>query len=109
MKENKRFLILGLCALVLLSVVCATSVFASDEATIIGRVYVEAWDENDNDNVTVVTIVTDTEVEYVIVDNAVGKELFKLDFKVVKASGVVGEDGKGHKTFTVTKYEIMPE
>ena len=106
MKRNKRFLVLGLCALVLLSVVCATNVFAADEVTITGTVYAVTWD--DNDNVTGATIVGMGE-EYAITANAVGQELFKLDNKVVKASGVVGEDSEGNKTFTVTNYEILPE
>ena len=107
MKGSKRFLVFGLFALVLVSVACPTNVVAADETTIIGTVYGEAWDENDD--VTAATIVTAEGAEYVIVDSAVGKELFKLDNKVVKASGVIGEPIKGDKTFTVTNYEVMPE
>ena len=107
MKGSKKFLVLGLSALVLVSVACATNAVAADETTIIGTVYGEAWDENDD--VAAATIVTATGAEYVIVDNAVGKELFKLDNKVVKACGVIGIPIKGDKTFTVTNYEVMPE
>ena len=107
MKESTRFLALALSALVFISVACATNIVAADGTTIIGTVYGEAWDENDD--VTAATIVTATGKEYVIVDNAVGKELFRLDNKVVKASGVIGEPIKGDKTFTVTNYEVMPE
>ena len=106
MKPNARSLILGLFALMLLSVVYATTVFAADEVAITGEVFVNAWD--DNHNVTAASILT-SGAEYIIVDNAVGKELFKLDLKVVKASGVVGEDSEGNKTIAVTKYEVMPE
>ena len=106
MKRKERFLILGLCALISFSVLCATTAFATDEVTITGRVYAVAWD--DNDNVTAAVINTGSE-EYDVVNNATGKELFKLDFKVVKATGVLGEDSEGNKIFTVTKYEIMPE
>jgi hypothetical protein len=106
MKRNKRFLISGLCALILLSVVCATNVFAADEVTITGTVYATAHD--DNDNVTA-AVIAGSDEEYVIVANAAGKELFKLDLEVVKASGTIGEDGEGNKTITVTKYEVMPE
>lgn len=107
MKPNARSLILGLFALVLLSVVCATNVFAGDEVTITGTVYAAAWDENEN--VTAATIVAWTGEEYAIVNNAIGQQLFKLNAEDVKATGVVGEDSEGNKTVTVTKYEVMPE
>ncbi|MBN1843277.1 MAG: hypothetical protein JW883_13480 [Deltaproteobacteria bacterium] len=106
MKRNKRSLISGLCALVLLCVVCATNVCAADQVTITGTVYAVAWD--DMDNVTAV-IIADMVEEYVVVNNAAGQELFKLDNKIVKASGVIGEDSKGNKTLAVTNYEVMPE
>jgi hypothetical protein len=54
-------------------------------------------------------IIVDSDEEYVVVNNAAGKELFNLCLKVVKASGVVGEDSEGNKTLTVTNYELMPE
>lgn len=106
MKRNKGFLISGLCALILLSVVFAINVFAADEVTITGTVYAAAWD--DNDNVTAV-VIGDMGKEYVIVANAAGKELFQLDFKVVRATGIIGEDSEGNTTLTVTSYEVMPK
>lgn len=107
MKRNKRFWFLALCTLVLVSVVCATNLSAADEVTIIGTVYAEAWDKNDN--VTAAVIAGSGEEEYVIIANAVGKELFKIGYKVVKATGVLGKNSEGHKTITVTRYEVMPE
>mgnify|MGYP000313912138 CR=1 FL=1 len=107
MNLNKRFLVLAFCSLALLSIVCLANVFAADEVTITGTVYAVAWD--DDDNVTAATITAGTGEEYVVVANAAGKELFKLDLEVVTASGTIGEDGEGNKTITVTKYEIMPE
>jgi hypothetical protein len=110
MKRNKRLLVLGLCAVMTFSLVCATNLFAEDvedEGTIIGTVYAVAWD--DDDNVTAATIMSSSGEEYAIVDNAIGRNLFSLDNKVVKASGVVSEDSEGNKRFTVTNYEIMPE
>lgn len=106
MKRNKGSLISGLCALILFSVVFATNVFAADEVTVTGTVYATAWD--DNDNVTA-AVIAGVGGEYIIVNNAAGKELFKLDFKAVKASGVIGEDSEGNKTLTVTSYEVVPE
>ena len=91
MKRNKGSLISGLCALILFSVVFATNVFAADEVTVTGTVYATAWD--DNDNVTA-AVIADMGQEYAIVTNAAGKKLFKLDFKVVKATGIIGEDSE---------------
>ena len=108
MRANKRFFVLGLCALMVLSVGYATNVFAADEVTIIGTVFAEAWDENDNVIAAVIAGSGEKYVEYVIVANAAGKELFKLSYKDVKASGVIGKDSEGKKTITVTKYEVMP-
>lgn len=106
MKRNKRALVLGYCALILLSVACATNLFAADEVTITGTVYGTIWDDNDN---VAAAVIFGSGEEYIIVDNAVGKELFKLELKVVKVSGVIGENSDGNKTFTVTTYEVMPE
>jgi len=106
MKRNKGSLISGLCALILFSVVFATNVFAADEVTVTGTVYATAWDNNDN---VIAAVIGDMGEEYVIVANAAGKELFKLDFKVVKVSGVIGEDSEGNKTLTVTSYKVMPK
>lgn len=107
MKQNKRFLVLVLSALALFIVMCSTNVFAADEVTVTGTVYSTASDENDN--VIAAVIAGSMDGEYVIVDNTVGKELFKLEFMVVKASGVVGEDSEKNKTLTVTSYEVISE
>lgn len=106
MKLNKGFLISGLCALMVLSIVYATNVLAADEAMVTGTVYATAWD--DNDNVTAAVIAGLGE-EYVIVQNVAGKELLKLNYRDVKASGVIGQDSEGNKTLTVNSYEVMPE
>ena len=106
MKQSKRFLILGLCALILVSVVCATNVFAADEVTVTGTVYPTALDDNDN---VIAAVIASMGEDYVIVANAVGKKLFELEYEVVKTSGVIGEDSEGNKTLTVTKYEVMAE
>ena len=106
MRANKRFFVLGLCALMLLSGVSAANLFAADETAIIGTVYADDWDEDNN---VIAAFIVSLGEEYVIVKNAIGKELFKLDNKVVKAFGVIGEGSEGTKTITVTKYEVMPE
>jgi hypothetical protein len=106
MKRNKRFFVLGLCALMLLSAVSAANVFAADEVTVTGTVYATAWD--DDDNVTA-AVIADSDEEFVIIANAAGRELFKLNYNNVKVSGVIGQDNEGNKTFTVSRYEVMPE
>ena len=107
MKQNKRFLVLALSALALFILMCSTNVFAADEVTVTGTVYPTALDENDN----VIAAVMDTSIgeSYVIVANAAGKKLFELEYKAVKASGVIGEDSEGNKTLTVTSYEVISE
>ena len=106
MRQKERLLILGLCALISFSVVCATNAYATDEVTVTGTVYATAWD--DNDNVTA-AVISGLDEELVIVANAAGKELFKLNYKDVKASGVISQDSEGNKTLTVSSYEVMPE
>jgi len=76
------------------------------EATVTGTVYATAWD--DNDNVTAAVIAGLAE-EFVIVANAAGKEMFQLNYRDVKAIGVIGQDSEGNKTLTVSSYEVMPE
>ena len=106
MKRNKKSLISGLCALVLLCVVCATNVFAADEVTVTGTVYATAWDDNGD---VIAAVLACSGEEFIIVDNASGKELFKLNYEDVRASGVIGQDSEGNRTLTVSSYEVLPE
>ena len=106
MRAKTRFVVLGLCGLIVLSVVYTTNVLSADEATVIGTVYATAWDDNDN---VVAAVIAGSDQDYSIVANAAGKELFKLEYQVVKASGVIGEDSEGRDTVSVTRYEVMPE
>lgn len=106
MKQNKKSLALGLCALVLLSLVIATNVFAVDEVTITGTVYPIAWDDNDN---VIAAVISGPDEDYAIVDNAIGRKLSQQTSRDVKATGIVGKDSEGNKNITVVKYEIMME
>jgi hypothetical protein len=106
MKRNKRSLISGLCALVLLCVVCATNVFAADEVTVTGTVYATAWDDNGK---VIAAVIACLGEEFIIVDNAPGKELFNLNYRDVMASGVIGQDNEGNRALTVSSYEVLPE
>ena len=105
MKRNKKFF-WGLCALMLLYAVSAANVFAADEVTVTGTVYATAWD--DNDNVTA-AVIAGLDEEFVIVANAAGKEMFQLNYRDVKATGVIGQDSEGNKTLSVSNYEVIQE
>jgi len=106
MKGIRRYLVLVLCTLTFASLLCAASVLAaeSDEVTMIGSVYAVDWDDRGN---PIAAKMSGTGEEYQIVDNAVGKQLIKLDGMTVKATGVVAEDSKGNKSLTVTSYEVV--
>ena len=106
MKRNKRFFVVGFCTLILIFALSAANLCAADEVTLTGTVYATAW--NDDDNVTAAIIASSGE-EYVIVANAAGKELFKLNYMDVMAKGVIGQDSEGNKTLTVNSFEVMPE
>lgn len=104
MKRMKTYLMASCGMLMLLFF--AANTFAG-EATIIGTIYATDWD--DSDNVTAVSITTKEGEEYAIVNNAVGKKLFKLDLKKVTVTGVLGKDGDGNKTITVSKFKVITE
>ena len=106
MKQNKKFLVLVLSALALFIVMCSTNVFAADEVTVTGTVYSTTWDDDGN---VIAVVVASMDGEYVVANNAAGKKLFELEYKVVKASGIVGEDSEGNKTLTVSSYEVISE
>jgi hypothetical protein len=54
------------------------------------------------------TIAAQDGEEYWIAENAVGKELFKLDMQIVKATGVLSKTADGKTVFTISKYELVP-
>ena len=106
MKGIRRYSVPVRCVLTFVCFLCAVSVLAtgSDEATIIGTVYAKDWDNKGN---VIAAVLSGAGEECQIVDNAVGRQLFELDKKTVKATGVVAEDSKGNKSFTVTSYEVI--
>jgi hypothetical protein len=108
MKANTRYSTIALCTVIVLSFVWAARVLATDadEVTIIGTVYAVDWDEKGN---VIAAVMSGTGEEYQIAGNAVGQQLFKLDKKTVKATGVIGEDSRGNKSLTVTQYEVVPK
>jgi hypothetical protein len=106
MKQKERLLIWGLCALISFSVVCATNAYAADEATVTGTVYATAWDDNGK---VIAAVIACPGEEFIIVDNAAGRELFNLNYRDVMASGVIGQDSEGNRALTVSSYEVLPE
>ena len=106
MRQSARCAIGVLCALILFSMLYPTCVVAAEQVTITGTVYAVDWDDKGN---AIAAIISGMGGEYQIIDNAVGNELFKLNNKFVKATGVLGEDSEGNHTIAVTKYEIGPE
>jgi hypothetical protein len=75
-------------------------------ATVTGNVEWVATDKNDN--VSLVAISTETE-EYMVGDDAKGKELLQLVNRRVKVTGKVTENDNGQPTIHVSKYALVPQ
>lgn len=105
MKIGRKLLVVAFFFLLLAYVIAPANALATEEVTITGMVYEDAWD--DNDNVTAVVIEAADGEEYKVSGDGRGKELLKLGDKNVKATGVVVEDSEGRKTITVMAYEVM--
>jgi len=104
MKRNRHFSILAVCAFACVALLSAAAGLAAVEASIMGTVYADDWD--DKGNVTLVVIETADGELYYVSDDAKGKELLKLVEKNVKVTGVI-DDAAGEKTITVMAYEII--
>jgi hypothetical protein len=103
MKRNDSIVVLGLCVVLLL---LAAHVFADDKITVTGTVYALAWDDNDN---VIEALISGEGGEYMIVNNAIGRKLFKMAGAYVEASGVVNKDSEGNRTITVVDYQATTE
>ena len=97
--------ILVCCTIVMGSLTLMGETVAADRVTIIGTVYEDDWD--DNDNPTAVVIETRDGEEYLVAADGKGMEFLTLGDKDVKATGAVVENAEGFKTITVTEYEIL--
>ena len=73
--------------------------------TITGLIAPYDWDQNNNP--IEVKIATFDEKEYVVENNALGKELFKRLHKQVKVVGITRKDKKGNDIIAVQEYEIV--
>jgi len=95
MKKNKRFLFMGLCAIIIIAFLSGTAI-SGETMTITGTV---------NDNYQ---IVADDNQVYDVVDNEKGAEVVDLVGKKVKVTGTIEEED-GKKVITVTSHEIIEE
>jgi len=94
MKRNKKFLAVGICALLLLGMLFATALLA-DEVTITGTVSEEG-------------IVADDGQVYAVAENEKGDELMDLVDKKIRVTGTV-EEREGKMMIEVTSYEVIQE
>ena len=74
--------------------------------TLTGKVQWVTTDEKND--ISLVAIVTQTE-EYMVVNDAKGKELLQRVNKRVNVKGKVAEDQHGQKTIRVSEYKIVPQ
>ncbi len=88
-------------------------------------VSIYAWEVNDEKNpvtiegvvgavdcdeagqVSLVSILTDTYEEYLVVDNKAGKELLEREGEEVRATGMVSESEFGEFSIIVSTYEVL--
>lgn len=91
MKRNKKFLAVGICALLLVAMLAGTALLAA-EVTITGTISEEG-------------IVADDGQVYAVAENEKGDELMDLVNKKVRVTGTV-EEREGEKVITVTGFEV---
>ena len=94
MKRNKKYLFVGICALVITFI--SGLALAGSTITITGTV---------NDDYQ---IVADDGTVYSVKESKKGDEVVELIGKKIKATGMV-EESEGEKTITITSYEIIEE
>ena len=91
MKRNKKFLAVGICALLLVAMLAGTALLAA-EVTITGTISEEG-------------IVADDGQVYAVAENDKGDELMGLVNKKVRVTGTV-EEREGKTVITVTGFEV---
>ncbi len=79
-----------------------------DERTITGVVAPFEWDEDDEELVFAVVIITDEGDDYLVDDTDIGEELLELVDSRVKVTGWVEEDEEGELMITVRGYKVLP-
>ena len=91
MKRNKKFLAVGICALLLVAMLAGTALLAA-EVTITGTISEEG-------------IVADDGQVYAVAENDKSDELMGLVNKKVRVTGTV-EEREGKTVITVTGFEV---
>ena len=92
MKRNKKFLAVGICALLLVAMLAGTALLAA-EVTITGTISEEG-------------IVADDGQVYAVAENDKGDELMGLVNKKVRVTGTV-EEREGKTVITVTGFKVV--
>ena len=95
MKKNKRFMFMGLCAIIIIAFLSGTAI-SGETMTITGTVNEDYQIVADNDQI------------YEVADTEKGVEVVDLVGKKVKVKGTVEEEDE-KKVITVTSYEIIEE
>ncbi len=78
-----------------------------DERTITGVVVPFEWDEDDEELVFAVVVLTDEGDEFLVDDTDLGEELLELVDKRIKVTGWVEEDEDGDWMITVRSYKEL--
>jgi hypothetical protein len=93
MKKNKRFLFMGLCAVIIIAFLSGTAI-AGETMTITGTVNEDYQIVSDNGQI------------YEVADTEKGVEVVDLVGKKVKVTGTVEEED-GEKVITIISYEVI--
>ncbi|MFC1888220.1 hypothetical protein ACFL4G_00545 [Thermodesulfobacteriota bacterium] len=78
-----------------------------NKKTITGIVKPFDWDDDDEELVFAVTILTEDGDEYLVDDNDLGEELLELVDLPVQATGSIEEDEEGDLLITVRHYKVL--
>ena len=105
MKKRQAFVLVVICALMLLSLFTTAYGYSENDITVKATVYGATW--NEKGEVTDVSLLTVDGDELFVVHTAAGDELLKQVEQNIKANGAVLIDKQGRKNITVYKYEIL--
>jgi hypothetical protein len=106
MKQSAGYSMLTLSVVFMLSAACFANAPASRYVTIAGTVHAVDHDSEGN---AIAAVISGMGGQYQIVDNVVGKQLFKQHNKIVEATGTIAQDSEGNLTIAVLNYRILSE
>lgn len=102
-KENNKFMAAWILALLLWFTATA---FAVEPVPITGTVYPVGWDDSGH---VAEAVIVSVDRDYLIVKDAIGRELHNMAYRDVKVIGHLAEDSDGNLTVTVVEYEVLME